>query len=168
LHDFLAATGGASGISASFSKTYGGGVCKPGHKIDARGDRPDPKKCRTISQMPPPTSVTEIRAFLGLIGYYRRFISNFSEIAKPLNCLLSREQPWEWSQVQQQAFMELKNYPLMPPILKRPDFGEPFILQTDWCREAIALCSARCLMERNTHLFCKQKPQCCREKLFCI
>lgn len=38
----------------------------------------------------------------------------------------------------QQAFMELKNYLLMPPILKRPDFGEPIILQTDWCREAIA------------------------------
>lgn len=109
-----------------------------GHIIDAHGNRPDPDKCNTISQMPAPRNVTEVRAFLGLIGYYRRFICNFSDRAKALNLLLHKDQQWTWTEPQQAAFMELKHCLLLPPILKRPDFGEPFILQTDWCPDAIA------------------------------
>ena len=109
-----------------------------GHKIDREGNRPDPAKCRIISEMPPPATVTQVRAFLGLIGYYRRFIHRMSQRARPLHELLHLDQPWKWTSSQQAAFVDLKDCLLEPPVLKRPNFDQPFILQTDWSREAIA------------------------------
>ena len=102
--------------------------------------------------MPAPI-VTKVRAFLGLIEYYRRFVPNFSESAKLPNNIPGKEQPWIWSAAQQAAFMQLKICLLIPLIWKRPECGEPCILQTDRCPNAIAvdLCQ---VFEDREHPIC--------------
>ena len=75
--------------------------------------------------------MTELRSFLGLAGYYRQFIQNFSAIAKPLNRLLQKDEPYRWTHVQQEAFIELKNRLTAAPILAYPDFRKTFILATN-------------------------------------
>ena len=73
-----------------------------------------------------------LRAFLGLANYYRRFVKNFSLIAKPLTILTSKDQPWTWGREQQQAFETLKQKLGSAPVLRRPDVSKSFQLHTDW------------------------------------
>jgi hypothetical protein len=71
--------------------------CLPflGHIVTPQGIAPDPSKVDAVQKLPAPTSVSQLRSFLGLARYYRKFICNFSEIAKPLNWLLQKEQCYE-------------------------------------------------------------------------
>ncbi|KAK9805131.1 hypothetical protein WJX72_001062 [[Myrmecia] bisecta] len=108
-----------------------------GHTITDTGIYPDEEKISTIAKAQPPRDVTHLRSFLGLASYYRKFIKGFSTIAAPLNRLLKRDTPFKWTRAQQIAFEELKRALTSPPILRRPDFTVPFILQTDWQRYAI-------------------------------
>ena len=102
-----------------------------GHIISKEGIKPDPAKIDKVQQYPVPKNLTQIRAFLGLASYYRRFIKDFSSIAKPLNYLLRKDIPYIWTQEQQNAFEKLKNYLITAPILAYPKFNESFILYTD-------------------------------------
>ena len=68
-----------------------------------------------IDKLTPPTSVTEVRSFLGLVGYYRRFIKRFSDKAAPLNALLNKEKEWSWTPQCQEAFDLLKGIFLENP-----------------------------------------------------
>ena len=104
-----------------------------GHLIDGTGIRPDPAKCKAVKDFPIPKSKTDVRAFLGLASYYRRFIKDFAEIAKPLTELTKTKNncKFEWCEKTQNAFELLKSRLLNPPILRCPDFKCPFILQTD-------------------------------------
>ncbi|KAL4285418.1 hypothetical protein GQ457_16G021580 [Hibiscus cannabinus] len=79
-----------------------------GHVVSSEGIRVDPKKVEAIVNWKQPTSVTEIRSFLGLAGYYRRFVSGFSKVAAPLTKLLQKGIKYEWSDARQQAFEKLK------------------------------------------------------------
>ena len=108
-----------------------------GHKCSAEGILPDPTKLHAVANLQPPQTVTDVRSFLGLVGYYRRFIKDFALIAEPLHILLHKNEPWYWESPQQQAFENLKDTLLTAPILTRPDFDRPFILQTDWSGTAI-------------------------------
>ncbi|XP_045479182.1 uncharacterized protein LOC123684075 [Harmonia axyridis] len=108
-----------------------------GHHISASGVQPDPKKIETIKNIPIPKTAKEIKSFLGLIGYYRKFIENFSAIAKPLTNLLKKNQKFEWTNKCQKSFDQFKELLSKEPILQFPNFSETFILTTDASNDAI-------------------------------
>ena len=117
-----------------------------GHIVSDKGIEAEPEKTEAVKNWPTPKSVKEVRKFLGFIGYYRRFIKGFASIARPLNDLLvghptkktkksttvkSKKAPFVWEQRQQQAFEELKDKLVQPPILGYADYNLPFRLHTD-------------------------------------
>ncbi|CAN6347636.1 unnamed protein product [Urochloa humidicola] len=101
-----------------------------GHVINAQGVATDPSKIEIIKKWPSPTSVTELRAFLGLAGYYRRFIKGYGIICKPLFNALKKN-AFQWTDEQEEAFSQIKEIMSAPPVLALPDFTKPFILETD-------------------------------------
>ena len=102
-----------------------------GHVVSEEGLRPNPRLLDSIRKIAVPTTVTEVRSFLGLVGYYRRFIKGFSEIATPLNRLLEKGKEIQWTVECQRAFDTLKEHLLAEPIVAYPDFELPFKLYTD-------------------------------------
>ena len=109
-----------------------------GHYISGQGLEPIPEKLESLRQMPPPTDLTETRKFLGFVGYYRKFIPKYSDIARPLTNLTRKDIPFEWSKACQAAFEMLKEYLLKEPILKYPKPDQPYILYTDASKYAWA------------------------------
>ena len=101
-----------------------------GHIISEDGVKPDPKKIEAVSKFPRPKKVKNIKQFLGLAGYYRRFIPDFSKVAKPLTQLLKKDTPFKWAENQENAFNNLKTALMTKPILQYPDFSKPFNLTT--------------------------------------
>ena len=81
--------------------------------------------------MPPPTTPREVKQFLGLIGYYRKFVPKFADIARPLNALTRKDVEFEWTYICQQSFELLKNKLLEAQILWYPDPNKPYVLFTD-------------------------------------
>lgn len=108
-----------------------------GHIVSAEGVRPAESKIEAVSKWPQPKTVREVKAFLGLAGYYRRFIKGFAKIAGPLHELLRgtaqgpKTRPISWGLPQQQAFDELKRTLISAPILAYAQYDKPFILYTD-------------------------------------
>ena len=109
-----------------------------GHYISGQGLEPIPEKLESLQQMPPPTDLTEVRKFLGFVGYYRKFIPKYSDIACPLMNLTRKDMPFEWSKACQAAFEMLKEYLLKEPILKYPKPDQPYILYTNASKYAWA------------------------------
>ena len=97
----------------------------------------DPRKIELIKEWKNLTSVLRVQQFLGLCGYYRKFIKDFSVIAAPLYNLLKKDVEWQWDEDCEEAFNKLKEKLVSYPILRQPDFTRPFILQTDACGIAI-------------------------------
>ncbi|KAD7476987.1 hypothetical protein E3N88_00123 [Mikania micrantha] len=91
----------------------------------------DPAKIEAIKNWDVPTTPTEIRSFLGLEGYYRRFISNFSKIALPLTKLTQKSEPFVWTQKQEEASQTLKQRLCNAPILTLPEGNDDFIVYCD-------------------------------------
>jgi hypothetical protein len=89
-------------------------------------------KVDALQKIPAPVDLPRLRAFLGLVNYYRRFVKNFSLIAKALTIHTSKDQPWTWGREQQQAFETLKQKKCATPVLRRPDVSKSFQLHTDW------------------------------------
>jgi hypothetical protein len=102
-----------------------------GHVVSRSGIQTDPEKLRTIRDFPIPKDLTQLRGFIALASYYRKFVKNFSSIAEPLNRLLKKNTPYIWGKDQQMAFEKLKICLMTPPILAYPNFEKPFILYTD-------------------------------------
>ena len=102
-----------------------------GYKVTPEGLEPEPRLMEAISKLPPPINVSEVRSFLGLVGYYRRFVKRFSDKAAPLNALLRKDQAWKWTQECQYAFENLKGEIASRPVSAYPDFSKPFRLYTD-------------------------------------
>ena len=102
-----------------------------GHRISARGIEVDRVKIEAIEKLPPPSSVKGIRSFLGHAGFYRRFIKDFSQIAKPLSNLLVQGIPFEFDSQCLQAFTVLKDKLISAPIVVAPDWSFPFELMCD-------------------------------------
>ena len=102
-----------------------------GHWISARGIEVDKAKIEAIEKLPPPSSVKGIRSFLGHAGFYRRFIKDFSQIAKPLSNLLVQGIPFEFDSQCLHAFTVLKDKLISAPIVAAPDWSFPFELMCD-------------------------------------
>jgi hypothetical protein len=102
-----------------------------GHFISGEGISVDPRKVDTIKNWPAPTNVSEVRSFLGLASYYRKFVEKFSAIATPMTALLHKDQKFEWSTEAQKAFDMLKEKLTTTPVLLLPDPTKPFIVTTD-------------------------------------
>ncbi|KAK1602098.1 hypothetical protein QYE76_017141 [Lolium multiflorum] len=91
----------------------------------------DPAKIEAIENWPQPKTVTQVRSFLGLAGFYRRFVKDFGSIAAPLNELTKKDVPFVWGDAQQDAFMILKDKLTHAPLLQLPDFNKTFELECD-------------------------------------
>lgn len=108
-----------------------------GHVITEEGVKPNPGKVEAVTKFPTPKCPKDIKSFLGLVSYYRRFIPNFSKIAKPLTQLLKKDVQFLWENQQQVAFDELKYKLTSAPVLIYPDFSKPFTLTCDASNYAI-------------------------------
>ena len=115
-----------------------------GHVVSKDGIETDPEKTRTVTEWPVPTSVTEVRAFLGLASYYRRFVRDFSKLAGPLNALLQKNRRFEWTEEAQQSFEALKSALTSPPVLAMPSDEGDFTLDTDASNESIGAVLSLC------------------------
>ena len=102
-----------------------------GHIVSAEGIKPDPKKIQAILEMPVPVDVTGVRSFLGMIGFYRTYIENFSRIAVPLYNLTKNFVKFDMREDEVNSFNELKQAMATAPILCHPDFDRPFVIETD-------------------------------------
>src|SRR6266542_5955663 len=126
------------------------------------GIKPDPKKVRAIVDQLAPTNQTQIRSFLGMIGFFRNYIQGFSTIAGPMTNLLAKEVPYIWGQEQQQAFQRLKQVISIVPVLVHTDFNRPFILYTDVSKEGLGAILAQEEQDKRIHpvTFISYKNNC--------
>jgi len=109
-----------------------------GHIVSAEGIQTDPEKIRLIAEWPAPRTLKEVRGFLGLTGYYRRFIQGYSEIVSPLHALMKKNRAFAWSHECQASFEELKERLQEPSILALPNEEGDFLLDMDASDSCIA------------------------------
>jgi len=102
-----------------------------GFIVGRDGVQPMPDKVSSIMNFKQPTNLHDLRSFLSLASYYRRFIPGFSTRAGPLNELLQKKTPWRWGEAQDESFIGLRGALASPPVLAYPNFAEPYILYTD-------------------------------------
>nr|AAT47081.1 putative polyprotein [Oryza sativa Japonica Group] len=108
-----------------------------GHIVNAQGVAVDPANVESVTKWTPPRTVTQVRSFLGLAGYYRRFIENFSKIAKPMTQLLKKEEKFIWSAECNRSFEELKRRLVSAPVLILPDQTKDFQVYCDASRQGL-------------------------------
>jgi hypothetical protein len=102
-----------------------------GHIVSRKGIEVDRAKVELIENLPPPTSVKQIRSFLGYAGFYRRFIKDFSKISRPLCSLLAKDTPFNFDEACHEAFQKLRSLLSSAPIMQPPDWSLPFEIMCD-------------------------------------
>jgi hypothetical protein len=102
-----------------------------GHVISLEGISVDPSKVWNVLDWKPPRTVHQVRSFLGLAGYYRRFILNFSKIFKPITDLLKKEEKFVWNAERDEAFYTVKKLLTTSPVLAQPDIMKSFDVYCD-------------------------------------
>ena len=102
-----------------------------GHILSVTGIQPLPSKTHTIQHMQPATTPKQVQAFLGLVGYYRKFIKGFAKIAKALTMLTHQQEKFDWTSTHHTAFLNLKEAIIQAPILHYPDQNKKYIVYTD-------------------------------------
>ena len=117
-----------------------------GHILCTKVICPLPSKTQTIQKMHPLTTPKQLHAFLGLVGYYRKFIKKFAKIAKPLTLLTRQQVNFEWTPELQEAFIKLKDSIICVPILHYPNCNKTYIVYTDASDDA---CRAQLTQEHD-------------------
>ena len=117
-----------------------------GHILSATGIQPLPPKTHAIQNMKPPTTPKQVRAFLGLVRYYKKFIKGFAKIAKPLTLLTIQQVKFDWTPEHHAAFLHLKEAIVQAPILHYPKPNKKHIVYTDASEDA---CKAQLSQEYN-------------------
>ena len=102
-----------------------------GHILSTKGIKPLPSKTQANRSMHPPKLPKQVGAFLGLVGYYRKFIRNFTKIAKPLTLLTCQQAKFEWTPTHHNSFLTLKESVIQTPILHYPNLKKCCIVYTD-------------------------------------
>jgi hypothetical protein len=125
-----------------------------GHVISAGGVSVDPGKVKDVLNWMPPTMVSEIQSFLGLAGYYRRFIKDFSKIAKPMTKLLEKNKAFEWTKECQASFEELKKRLTSSPVLVLPDLTNKFDIYCDTSHQGLG-----CVLMQEGQVVCYASRQ---------
>lgn len=110
--------------------------CRPelrylGYVVNQKGLLVDPQKIEAIMKFPTPKTVKQVRQFIGLASWYRRFVPHFSTLIAPLSALTKKKQRWVWGKEQDEAVTSVKEKLIAAPVLSCPDFTKPFFLQTD-------------------------------------
>ena len=124
-----------------------------GHRVTEEGLLPDPSLLAAIREINPPQNATEVRSFLGLAGYYRRYVKNFAAIAGPLHALTRKDAVFHQSSECQDAFDRLKTLLTTSPITAFPDFSLPFRLYTDVSTAGLGAILAQ-VREGKEHIIC--------------
>lgn len=102
-----------------------------GHVIIDQEVKPNPQKTQCVLNFPVPKNEKEVKSFLGLSGYYRRFVPEYGRIVEPQTTLLKKDNPFQWTDLCQASFDELKTILTTEPLLQYPDFSRPFNLTCD-------------------------------------
>lgn len=102
-----------------------------GHIVGNGTIKPDPGKVEAITNFPPPRTVRQVRSFLGMCGWYQRYIAGYASIAAPITDLLKKNPRFKWTPEAQTAFDTLKTRLTSAPVLSHPDFTKPFVVQCD-------------------------------------
>nr|GFC10843.1 retrotransposon protein, putative, Ty3-gypsy subclass [Tanacetum cinerariifolium] len=108
-----------------------------GHIVSADGITMDPSKVEAITKWPRPTTVTEVRSFLGLAGYYRHFVEGFSRLALPFTQLMRKGEKFVWTDEREQSFEELKRRLMSAPILTLPSGSGGFQIYSDASKKGL-------------------------------
>jgi hypothetical protein len=108
-----------------------------GHIISKEGIVVDPEKVKAIREWLAPRNVAEVRSFMGLAGYYRRFIAEFSRIAHSITSLQRKEKKFQWTEECESNFQRLKQMLTSAPILKIVDPNKDYVVCTDACKEGL-------------------------------
>ena len=139
-----------------------------GHVVSEEGIQTDPEKIAVVRDWPVPTTPKQMRSFLGLCSYYRRFINKFADIARPLHKLTEKATRFNWTESCQQAFDFLKQTLTSAPILSYPKEQGQMILDTDACQEAVGavLSQVQDDMERVLGYFSKSLSK--TERVYCV
>lgn len=124
-----------------------------GHIISGKGISVDPEKIIVVENWHVPTTVKQLRGFLGLAGYYRRFVADYAKIATPLTNLL-RKDCFIWTNEASSAFTKLKAALTNTPVLALPDFNQPFVVQTDASGSGVGAV----LLQQGHHIAYFSKP----------
>lgn len=102
-----------------------------GHIVGNGEIRPDPERVQCIANYTRPNTVKEVRRFLGMAGWYQRYINNYAAVASPLTDLLKKSDRFTWTSEAQHAFQQLKDNLTTAPVLTHPDFSKKFFIQCD-------------------------------------
>ncbi|KAA0050727.1 pol protein [Cucumis melo var. makuwa] len=108
-----------------------------GHVVSSEGVSVDPAKIEAVTNWPRPSTVNEIRSFLGLAGYYRRFVEDFSRITSPLTQLTRKGTPFVWSPACESSFQEIKQKLVTAPVLTVPDESGSFVIYSDASKKGL-------------------------------
>ena len=122
-----------------------------GHLITPKGLLPNPNKVCAVTNYPAPASVTQVRQFVGLVSYYRRFVRNFARLAAPLHRLMQKDITFYWTMECQEAFEALKKRLVEAPVLVYPDFSTGFVLETDASYQGLGAVLSQKLEDRLLH-----------------
>ena len=125
-----------------------------GHVISAEGVSVDPQKIEAVVNYKPPKNVSEVRSFLGLAGYYRKFVEGFSRIATPLTKLTRKDVKYDWVDACQRSFEELKNRLTSAPVLALPNGRDGFVVYSDASRQGLG-----CVLMQNDRVIAYSSRQ---------
>lgn len=131
-----------------------------GHILSANGIRQDPEKLKAITCLPPPANVNELYRILGMLGYYRRFVPNYSMLSAPLNNLLKKNVPYVWTQTHDLALSNLINALRDNATLKYFRYGRPTVLKTDASKEGVGA-----ILQQRDDDGCWKLVVCCSKGL---